>query len=77
MTLKKHATWFLTGILTRLIPNLDSMDACEEYLRGLGRRHREHGVRIEHLDLLALVYCHTIRVVMASQGEIAGQTPNS
>ena len=40
LTLKKHATLFLTGILSRLIPNLDSLDVCEEYLRVLGRKHR-------------------------------------
>ena len=43
LTLKKHATLFLTGILSRLIPNLDSLDACEEYLRVLGRKHRWRG----------------------------------
>ena len=40
LTLKKHATLFLTGILSRLIPNLDSLDVCEEYLKVLGRKHR-------------------------------------
>ena len=39
LTLKKHATLFLTGILSRLIPNLDSLDVCEEYLKVLGRKH--------------------------------------
>jgi len=70
--LKKHATLFLTGILSRLIPNLDSLDVCEEYLRVLGKKHRVCGVRAEHLDLLAVVYCHVIRGVMASQGVRGG-----
>ena len=65
----KHATWFLTCILKRLVPNLDSLDTCQGYLEDLGRRHARAGVRIEHLDLLALAYCQSVRSVAASQGE--------
>ena len=47
LTLKKHATLFLTGILSRLIPNLDSLDVCEEYLRVLGKKHRYYEAQLK------------------------------
>jgi len=68
----KHASWFLTSVLSKIIPHLDNMEACEDYLEGLGRRHCELGVRIEHLDLLALVYCSAVRAVVAGQGVRGG-----
>ena len=51
-----------------MIPNLDNLESVEEYLETLGRRHAKAGVRIEHLDLLALVYCSAVRAVVANQG---------
>ena len=64
----KHASWFLTSVLGKVIPNLDNLETVEEYLETLGRRHAKAGVRIEHLDLLALVYCSAVRAVVANQG---------
>ena len=46
---------FLTDVLTRVIPHLDSLETVEDYLQKLGAKHQQYGVRIEHLDLLALV----------------------
>ena len=51
-----------------MIPNLDNLEACHDYLRDLGAKHQQHGVRREHLDLMALVYCSAIRGVVATQG---------
>ena len=65
----KHASWFLTSVLGKVIPNLDNLETVEEYLETLGKRHAKAGVRIEHLDLLALVYCSAVRAVVANQGE--------
>ena len=64
----KHASWFLTSVLGKVIPNLDNLETVEDYLETLGRRHAKAGVRIEHLDLLALVYCSAVRAVVANQG---------
>lgn len=68
----KHASWFLTSVLSKIIPHLDNLETCEEYLEGLGRRHAQIGVRVEHLDLLALVYCSAVRAVVAGQGVRGG-----
>ena len=65
----KHGCWFLTEVLRKIIPNLDCLDACIEYLTDLGRKHQKYGVRREHLDLLALVFCSAIRGVVATQGK--------
>ena len=65
----KHGCWFLTEVLTKVIPNLECLDICIEYLTDLGRKHQTHGVRREHLDLLALVYVLAVRGVMAAQGK--------
>ena len=65
----KHASWFLTSVLGKVIPNLDNLEVVEEYLENLGHRHAKAGVRIEHLDLLALVYCSAVRAVVANQGK--------
>jgi hypothetical protein len=66
----KHGTWFLTEVLAKIIPNLDCLQTCEDYLRELGRKHQQYGVRREHLDLLALVYCAAVRGVVSTQGEL-------
>ena len=66
----KHASWFLTSVLSKIIPHLDNLETCEEYLENLGKRHYEIGVRVEHLDLLALVYCSAVRAVVAGQGNV-------
>jgi len=68
----KHASWFLTSVLSKVIPHLDNLETCEDYLEDLGRRHYEIGVRVEHLDLLALVYCSAVRAVVAGQGVRGG-----
>ena len=70
-TLKKtkHGCWFLTEVLTKVIPNLECLDICIEYLKDLGRKHQTQGVQREHLDLLALVYVLAVREVMAAQGK--------
>ena len=65
----KHGCKFLTEVLTKVIPNLECLDICIEYLTDLGRKHQTHGVRREHLDLLALVYVLAVRGVMAAQGK--------
>ena len=65
----KHGCWFLTEVLTKVIPNLECLDICIEYLTDLGRKHQTHGVRREHLDLLALVYVLAVRGVVATQGK--------
>ena len=65
----KHGCWFLTEVLTKVIPNLECLDTCIEYLKDLGRKHRTQGVRREHLDLLALVYVSAVKEVMAAQGK--------
>ena len=65
----KHGCWFLTEVLVKVIPNLDSLESCQDYLRELGAKHQGHGVRREHLDLLALVYCAAVRGVVATQGK--------
>ena len=65
----KHASWFLTSVLGKVIPNLENLEPIEEYLETLGRRHANAGVRIEHLDLLSLVYCSAVRAVVANQGK--------
>ena len=54
-----------------MIPNLDNLEACHDYLRDLGAKHQQHGVRREHLDLMALVYCSAIRGVVATQGKFS------
>ena len=36
----------------------------------LGAKHQQYGVRREHLDLLALVYCSAVRGVVATQGTV-------
>ena len=64
----KHGCWFLTEVLGKVIPNLDALEACQDYLQELGAKHQAHGVRKEHLDLLALVYCASVRGVVATQG---------
>lgn len=64
----KHGCWFLTDVLAKVIPNLDSLEICQDYLTDLGAKHQHHGVRREHLDLLALVYCAAVRGVVATQG---------
>ena len=64
----KHGCWFLTEVLVKVIPNLDNLDICQDYLRDLGAKHQGYGVRREHLDLLALVYCGAVRGVVATQG---------
>ena len=56
-------------MLGKVIPNLENLEAVEEYLESLGRRHAIRGVRIEHLDLLSLVYCSAVRAVVANQGK--------
>ena len=66
----KHGTWFLTQILAKVIPNLDNLETCHDYLRDLGAKHQQYGVRKEHLDLMSLVYCSAIRGVVATQGKI-------
>ena len=66
----KHGCWFLTEVLTKVIPNLECLDICIEYLTDLGRKHQTHGVRREHLDLLALVYVLAVRGVVATQGKL-------
>ena len=65
----KHGCKFLTEVLNKVIPNLEDLDICIEYLTDLGRKHQTHGVRREHLDLLALVYVLAVRGVMAAQGK--------
>ena len=65
----KHGCWFLTEVLCKVIPNLDCLDTCIDYLNDLGRKHQNYGVRREHLDLLALVYCAAVRGVVATQGK--------
>lgn len=65
----KHGCWFLTEVLAKIIPNLDSPESCQDYLRELGAKHQAYGVRQEHLDLLALVYCAAVRGVVATQGD--------
>ena len=65
----KHGCKFLTEVLNKVIPNLEDLDICIEYLTDLGRKHQTHGVRREHLDLLALVYVSAVRGVMAAQGK--------
>ena len=86
----KHGTWFLTMVLVKVIPNLDNLEACHDYLTDLGKndsehlrrshatyqifyvsgaKHQQYGVRREHLDLLALVYCSAVRGVVATQGK--------
>ena len=67
----KHGTWLLTIVLRKVIPNLDNLEACHDYLRDLGAKHQQHGVRREHLDLMALVYCSAIRGVVATQGKFS------
>ncbi len=64
----KHGSWFLTGVLAKIVPHLDSLENTEEYLMELGRKHQNYGVRREHLDMLALVYCAAVRGVVATQG---------
>ncbi len=64
----KHGSWFLTHVLAKIIPHLDALESCEDYLMELGRKHQTYGVRREHLDLLALVYCAAVRGVVATQG---------
>ena len=54
-----------------MIPNLDNLECCFDYLRDLGAKHQQHGVRREHLDLMALVYCSAIRGVVATQGKFS------
>ena len=54
-----------------MIPNLDNLEVCHDYLRDLGAKHQQHGVRREHLDLMALVYCSAIRGVVATQGKFS------
>ena len=66
----KHGCWFLTEVLVKVIPNLDNLDTCIDYLTELGRKHQVYGVRREHLDLLALVYCAAVRGVVATQGKL-------
>ena len=66
----KHGCWFLTEVLAKVIPNLDALETCQDYLQELGAKHQAHGVRKEHLDLLALVYCASVRGVVATQGKI-------
>ena len=56
-------------MLGKVIPNLDNLEPVEEYLESLGQRHAKAGVRVEHLDLLALVYCSAVRAVVANQGK--------
>ena len=29
----KHGCWFLTEVLTKVIPNLDALDTCQDYLQ--------------------------------------------
>ena len=65
----KHGCWFLTEVLTKVIPNLECLDICIEYLKDLGLKHQTQGVRREHLDLLALVYVLAVREVIAAQGK--------
>ena len=65
----KHGCWFLTEVLTKVIPNLECLDTCIEYLKDLGQKHQTQGVRREHLDLLALVYVSAVKEVMAAQGK--------
>ena len=65
----KHGCKFLTEVLTKVIPNLEDLDICIEYLTDLGQKHQTHGVRREHLDLLALVYVLAVRGVVATQGK--------
>lgn len=65
----KHGCWFLTEVLAKVIPNLDSLETCQDYLQDLGAKHQACGVRREHLDLLALVYCGAVRGVVATQGK--------
>ena len=65
----KHGCKFLTEVLNKVIPNLEDLDICIEYLTDLGRKHQTHGVRREHLDLLALVYVLAVRGVVATQGK--------
>lgn len=64
----KHGCWFLTEVLSKIIPNLDCIEQCQDYLKELGAKHQHYGVRREHLDLLALVYCAAVRGVVATQG---------
>ena len=61
----------MTIVLRKVIPNLDNLEACHDYLRDLGAKHQQHGVRREHLDLMALVYCSAIRGVVATQGKFS------
>ena len=65
----KHGCWFLTEVLCKVIPSLDCLETCTDYLNDLGRKHQNFGVRREHLDLLALVYCTAVRGVVATQGK--------
>ena len=56
---------FLTDVLARVIPHLESLESCEEYLQKLGAKHQQYGVRIEHLDLLALVIISDLNYLLS------------
>ena len=44
----KHGTWFLTEVLVKVIPNLDNLEACYDYLTDLGKNGVSERLKISH-----------------------------